>query len=182
MSHPLQYILLAMAVVLAAAGCSEQKEIPRTTLEKFGRQKAPDQISRDVEVFFVDSSYTKARLTANVARIYQEEKKTYLDGQVKVEFLSAETKQRTTLMSCDSAEIDDRTKNMLAKGNVLVWSDSSRTKLETSVLHWDNKTQLFYSTEFVTIDSPEEKIQGYGFESDQNLKYYRIFKVSGEQK
>ena len=85
-------------------------------------------------------------------------------------------------MSCDSAEIDDRTKNMLAKGNVLVWSDSSRTKLETSVLHWDNKTQLFYSTEFVTIDSPEEKIQGYGFESDQNLKYYRIFKVSGEQK
>jgi hypothetical protein len=47
---------------------------------------------------------------------------------------------------------------------------------------WDNGSQKLYSTEFVTITSPNEKIQGYGFESDQNLTNYKIFKVSGVKK
>jgi len=34
----------------------------------------------------------------------------------------------------------------------------------------------------VRITSPDEKLQGYGFESDLNLTNYKIYKVSGETK
>lgn len=176
------YIGFIFCISMLLMSCTEVKKPARTEIEKFGLQKAPDQVSWNVEVFFIDSSYTKAKLNADMGRVYFDEKKTYLDGHVKVEFFSAETGQRTTLMTADSAEIDDGTRNMLARGNVVIYSDSSRTKVETSVLHWDNKTQMFYSQEFVKIDSPKEKIQGYGFESDQTLKNNKIYKVSGEQK
>ncbi len=170
-----------MAAVFCVS-CTESKKPPIAETEQFGLRKPPDQVSWNVEVFFMDSSYTKARLNADMGRMYFEEKKTYLDGNVKVEFYSQQTGQRTTLMTADSAEIDDATKNMYAHGNVVVYSDSSKTRVETQALHWDNKTQLFYSKEFVTIDSPSENIRGYGFESDQTLKNNKIFKVSGEQK
>jgi LPS export ABC transporter protein LptC len=107
---------------------------------------------------------------------------TYLDGGLQVEFYSRSSGKRVSFLTADSAKIDDRTKNMLAWGHVVVIGDSSHSRLETSILHWDNKTQKLYSTEFVKITSPGEKLQGYGFESDQNLTNYKIFKVSGEQK
>lgn len=175
-------IIPVLCLAIGFVACTETKKPSVAELEKFGLQKAPDQVSWNIEVFFIDSSYTKAKLNSDVGRMYFEDKKTCLDGNVKVEFYSQETGQRTTLLTADSAEIDDATKNMYAHGNVVVYSDSSKTRIETQALHWDNKTQLFYSKEFVTIDSPSEKIQGYGFESDQTLKNNKIFKVSGEQK
>lgn len=139
----------------------------------------PDQISWDAEVIFVDSSFTKAILNAERARVYNERMETLLDGGVKVKFMDKESKKKVSTLTADSARIDDKTKDMLAKGDVVVISDSSNTKLETSLLMWDNKTEKLYSTEFVRITSPNEILEGYGFESDQNLTNYKVMNVSG---
>jgi hypothetical protein len=44
---------------------------------------------------------------------------------------------------------------------------------------WSEERKKLYSTEFVRIESPTEILEGYGFESDQQLKNYTIFKPSG---
>lgn len=142
----------------------------------------PDQSGIKIEVAFMDSSRIKALLKADKSRIYQDRLETFLDNNIKVEFFSKDGLNRVSLLTADSAKIDDKTKDMTAWGKVVVIADSSRTILETTLLMWDNNSQKLYSTEFVTITSPNEKIQGYGFESDQNLTNYKIFKVSGVQK
>lgn len=43
---------------------------------------------------------------------------------------------------------------------------------------WRNKDQKIISDKFVTIISPKEKIQGYGFESDQSLRNYTIYNIT----
>lgn len=139
----------------------------------------PDQIGKNVEVIFNDSGFTKAILKANTGRVYQENQETFLDDNVLVEFFSKEDKSRVSKLSSDSARIDDVSKNMTARGNVVVVSDSSGNRLETSILHWNNSTQKIYSNEFVKIWTRNEIITGYGFESDQNLDNYKINKVSG---
>jgi LPS export ABC transporter protein LptC len=139
-------------------------------------------MSWDVDIMFYDSSKIKARLKAKRARVYQQKMETLFDKGLEVDFFSIQTGKRNSRLTADSARIDDKTKNMVAFGNVIVISDSSNTKLETQLLHWDNKTQKFFSNEFVSITSPTEYIQGYGFESDANLTNYKILKVSGEQK
>ncbi len=173
--------LLFIILLFYFGSCNEEKAVPEKIIENIDIIQ-PDIISKDITVSFVDSSFTKAILKADKAKVFNERKKTYLEGNVKADFFSQKTKQRVSWLTSDSAEVDDNTKDLLAKGNVVVVSDSNNTRLETSILHWDNKTQKLYSTEFVNITSPQENIKGWGFESDINLTYYRIFKVSGERK
>jgi len=168
--------------LLLLYGCWEKRAEPLKISNTVDYAIMPDQISWDVEVAFVDSSFTKAVLRARRARVYQKRQETLLDSGVRVEFISRESNKVETVLTSDSARIDDKTKNMLAKGDVVVVSLTKNVRLETSALNWDNRTQKLYSTEFVKIISPRETIKGWGFESDQHLSYYKIFKVSGEQK
>ncbi len=139
----------------------------------------PDQISHKFEVLFLDSNWTKAKLIAGRGRTYNSRMETLIDGELRLDLYAQNSTIVTTWLTADSARIDDRTGDMLARGNVVVFSDSSQTTLETSLLQWVQADNKFYSTEFVRITSPEELIEGYGFESDKNLINYKIFKVSG---
>ncbi|MBX3044667.1 MAG: LPS export ABC transporter periplasmic protein LptC [Candidatus Kapabacteria bacterium] len=139
----------------------------------------PDQSGTDIEVLFVDSGYTKAKLKAKKGRVFQDNQETFLDDMVNVDFYSRFSGARISNLIADSARIDDVTKNMLARGNVVVISDSTGNKLETQILEWNNRTQKIYSNEFVKISTRNEIITGYGFESDQNLENYKINRVSG---
>lgn len=141
--------------------------------------REPDQSGNKIKVIFADSAYTKAILRAEKGRVYQDNQETFLDNGLIVEFFSKESKMRISILTADSARIDDATKNMLARGNVVVISDSTGNKLETSVLEWNNSTQKIYSNEYVKITTRNEIITGYGFVSDQNLDNYKINKVSG---
>lgn len=141
--------------------------------------REPDQSGHDVEVMFMDSGFTKAILRAKKGRVYQDNMETFLDDGLRVEFYSRYDGSRISLLTGDSARIDDVTKNMLVRGSVVVISDSTGNKLDTEVLEWNNTTQKIYSNEFVKITTKNEVIQGYGFESDQNLDNYKINRVSG---
>lgn len=174
------FILIFVAFFLSS--CDEPLKTSFGKTDSLAKGITPDQIGWKVEVRFIDTSFTKAILNSGRTRVYQTRMETFLDDGLVVQFFSKRTNKRVSRLTADSAVIDDRTKNMVAKGNVRVVADSSGTVLETSVLHWDNKTQKIYTTEFVKINSINESIQGYGFESDQNLTNYKIFKVSGIQR
>ncbi len=175
-------LLNLLILILFLISC-ENKEIMKKVQEQHNSNEIkPDQVSRDFTVAFVDSSFTKAVLRGKVGRVYNDRMETLIDSGLTIDFLSKNSGKRISHLTADSARIDDRTKNMLAKGEVIVISDSSGTKLETTLLEWDNNTQKLYSTEFVTITTPEETIRGFGFESDPNLTNYKILRVSGIQK
>lgn len=177
-----QIVLLFGAIaVFASYSCSENKVIPQGAKEA-ETQAAPDVFAERIETIFVDSSYTKAILRARHALIFNNPPTTILRGGLTVEFLSKTTQKRLSILSADSAVVDDKTKNMTAYGHVTVISDSSQSRLETEVLNWDNARQKVYSKEFVRITSPLESVTGYGFESDVYLHNYVIYKVSGEKR
>jgi len=114
--------------------------------------------------------------------MFADKQETTLGDTVIVEFFSVRSQRRVALLTADSAVIDDRTKNMIAIGSVRVWSDSTRTMLETERLLWENKRERLSSTDDVKIVSPTETIYGTGFESDQFLTDYRIYNVRGTHK
>lgn len=160
--------------------CNES-DSKQTDLIRIKNDEA-DQTGWNVEVSFLDSSVTKAILHARRTRVYNTRMETLLDSGVKVDFLSRYSGRILSTLTSDSARVDDRTKDMLASGHVVVLGDSTKTTLETTRLHWNNKTQKLYTTEYVKITSPKETIMGYGLESDQSLANYKIFKVSGVQR
>lgn len=167
----------ACAVALCTMACAED-EAPKTI--DIDTSRLPTHQSVDVEVYFMDSNRVRAVLHAGEANVFENERKTFLRKGVKVEFMNSSGSSRVSVLTADSAEIDDRTKDMKAMGNVVVISDSSRTTLTTSLLLWEEQKRRIFGTEYVRIESPSEIITGYGFESDQYLKNYKIFKVSGK--
>jgi hypothetical protein len=53
--------------------------------------------------------------------------------------------------------------------------------VETDYIFWENRNRKVRGDRFVTITSPSERLQGYGFEADQDLKNYTVFgQVTGE--
>ena len=178
----IQFLFL-LTITFALTDCTETSDSKaKTAPDTLLKGVTPDQTGWDLEVFFVDSSFTKAILHAKRGRVYQNRMETKLDGGMRVDFFSQTSKGRVSYLTADSAVIDDKTKNMIARGHVFVYADSSKATLNTSVLQWNNTTQKIFSTEYVVFNRPGETITGWGFESDQNLNNYKIYKVSGVEK
>lgn len=172
--------ILLITIVLFSA-CIREKEEKYQNEVKMKLEQMPDQLAKDVVVEFLDSSFLKAKLWAKIGKVFYQRSETWLYDSLKVEFYNKNGK-RQSVLTADSARIDDRTKDMFAFGRIVVVSDSPRTILRTSFLEWRNKAQRLYSNEYIEISTPVEEIRGYGFESDINLTNYKIYRVSGVRK
>lgn len=137
---------------------------------------SPSQESWNSTVVFSDSGNTKAILTAGHISIYTSKGYTLIDSGAKVEFYKEG--EIVSVLTGRSGKIDDRTKDIEITDSVEV-VNTEGSKLNTEKLLWKNAEQKVYSDEFVRIVTPDETIEGTGFESDQNLKNYKIYKVSG---
>ena len=168
------FILIILAGIYYF-GCSDERVKP-SIITSLKVEELPAQESWDATVFFTDSGKTKAVLEAGHLRVFAEGKETLLDNGVKVDFYDEYEKKTTTLTS-KNGRVDDATQNLFAKDSVVVVSEDS-TVITTEELMWRNEDRKIISDKFVTIVSPKEKIQGYGFESDQSLKNYVIYNIT----
>lgn len=174
--------LFLFSLLIAQFSCQNDKTQKQTTSMKQYISEIPDQIATNIQVDFIDTSFLKARLWAKSAEVFFNRKETILRDSIRVEFYSKKDKKRISVLSSDSARIDDARKDMYAFGRVIVVSDSPKTILKTTYLQWKNNVQKIYSNEFIEVIRPDEEIRGYGFESDLSLTNYRIFNVSGVKK
>jgi LPS export ABC transporter protein LptC len=169
--------LLLLCAVLLLGACEEKMKPPRVA---FGEgEDIPDQESWNSTVTFSDSGVVKAVLVSGHIRMYGRRYETLLDSGLVVDFYDAGG-EHTSRLSADRGRVADRTKDLEAFGNVVFVSDSG-TVVETEYMKWTNQTRMVSGDRFVTITSPKERLQGYGFEADQGLKNYTVFgQVRGE--
>lgn len=167
------FFLLAF---LHLTGC-EEKIKPSVANTAVG-QDIPTQESWNTSITFTDSGRVTAVVRAAHIAVYSTRKYTDLDGGIKVDFFD-EQEHHTSVLTADRGKVDDQTQDLQAIGNVLVVSDSGTT-LKTTELWWANARQLIHTPAYVEITSPTEQIQGHGLESDQHLKNYKIFRVTGK--
>lgn len=169
--------IIPMALlVIALAGCEDK--IKPTVLPGIDSQTLPQQESWNSKIVLSDSGNVKAIIRAGYVRVYQSPAETHLSEGIVVHFYDTEGKE-SSVLTAETGKVNDNTKNLEASGNVLVVATDS-TQLRTQKLYWDNRKQLIHTPEFVRINSPKERLQGFGFESDQQLRQYKIFRVSGE--
>ncbi|HTR81373.1 MAG TPA: LPS export ABC transporter periplasmic protein LptC [Bacteroidota bacterium] len=171
-------IFVALWMLALAGGCEEK--IKPSVLDAVSGATLPSQESWNATVTFTDSGIVRAILKAGHISSFEGSKLTKLDSGVHVDFFD-EHGMHSSVLTSQTGKVDENTNNLEAIGNVVVVSDSG-VVVHTEKLFWDNRRQLIHSDEFVTISSPKENLQGHGFESDQNLKNYKIFKVTGTAK
>jgi LPS export ABC transporter protein LptC len=169
-------LMLALWAGVLAGGCHEKLRPP--TAAEQGLSEKPTQESWNSRVVFSDSGFVKAVLNATHIMLFEKKKTTVLDSGLIVDFYNMD-KTHSSRLTADRGLVHDATKDLEAFGHVVFVSDSG-TVVHTEYLKWDNGTRKLRSDKFVTVNSPRDKLQGYGFEADQNLRNYVIFKVSGQ--
>lgn len=66
------------------------------------------------------------------------------------------------------------------KGNVVVINHKEQTRLETDQLFWDRKNKYFISEKRFRLISPNNTINGVGFESREDLSKWVSKNISGD--
>ena len=161
-------------VVLLCGGCEEKL---KPAVVPMPRREIPSQESWRSTVVFSDSARVKAVLWAGYIASYQQQRFTLLNDSIHIDFYT-ETGEHSSLLTAKRGRVNDATQDFEAYENVVVVSDSGTT-LKTERLFWTNAERMIHTDAFVDITSLTERIMGHGMVSDQGLKNYRIFKVTG---
>lgn len=168
---------MMIGLMICGTGCSEDRIKPSVFSSRLGGD-IPTQESWNAKIVFTDSGRLTGILHAGHIAMFSQKKYTLLDSNITVDFFDQQ-QHHTSVLTALYGRVNDLNHDFEAHGNVVVVSDSGTT-LRTDELYWSNATQRVTTPAFVDITSPTEHIQGHGFESDQGLKHYTIFKVTGQ--
>lgn len=161
--------------LIALQGCEEKI---KPSVVAMNQKEIPSQESWKSTVIFSDSARTKAILWAGHIASYADQRFTLLSDSIHVDFFN-EFEEHTSLLTARRGRVNDQTQDFEAHENVVVISDGG-TIMRTERLFWTNAEQKIHTDAFVDIVSPTEHIMGQGLVSDQGLKNYKIFKVTGQ--
>lgn len=173
MKSTLYEILFFLLFLFSLYGCENKFGPPKLDLSS---EEIPDQESWNSSVAFSDSGNVKAVLKANHISVYTAKGYTLIDSGAILDFYKDGKKVST--LTGKRGKVIDLTKDIEIYDSVTVISTDNK-RLTTDKMYWTNKTQKVSSDSYVKIITPKEEIEGYGFESDQNLTNYTIFKVTG---
>lgn len=166
--------VLISGIYLHYLGCN-QASTPAANPQS--NSNSATQESWNSTVVFSDSGLMRARLHGGRIQIFESRHETVLNEGIRIDFYS-NLGNHTSVLTAERGRVDDVTQDMEAFENVVARSDSG-TVVKTEYLFWDHKAKRIKSDRYVTIDSPQEHLSGYGFEADQDLRNYVIYKVSG---
>lgn len=140
----------------------------------------PIEYQEDLEMVYTELGFKRFRLLAPAAANYGHLERPYFEFAkgIDVIFFDLEGEPENTLVA-DYAIRYPNESLWEARRNVVVVSSDNKT-LETELLYWDEKKEIIYSDDFVTINTGKEIILGEGFEADQYFNNYKIFKITGE--
>lgn len=172
-------VLVLLALLVVTPGCSGKvnKRVPAATTASFRENLL--QESWIVKVVLTESGVERGIVEAAHDEEYRTKRGSehHLDGGIKVTLFDIHGNSTTTI-TAQKAVIHEN-QDVEAMGNVIMTSNEGSI-IKTEYVRRTAKDGMLRSQRAVTITMLDKVIRGVGFESDQTLKKYRIFRGSGE--
>ena len=165
--------VLVYLLFLILLSCSEE---PIQQLQS--REGLPDQESWGVNIILTDQGIVRAKVQSGHLEKYNEKEFIMLDSSVYVDFYD-KNEIHTSVLTSDVAEINQNSNDMIARSNVVAKSDSGIT-LYSKTLLWSSRDEKLKTQEKIMITTLDrDTLYGIGFESDSDLKNWKILSPSG---
>ena len=161
------------SALLLVSSCSEERNSDLPSSEGL-----PDQESWGVTIIMTHEGLTKAKVKSGHLKKYNEKEHIILDQNVVVDFFDLQENHTSTLFS-DKSEVNEKSNDMLAIGNVIAKSDSGIT-LFTERLQWIAEDEKLFTKDSIMITTlDKDTLFGKGFESNADLENWKILYPSG---
>ena len=169
-AHVWLMALLWVAGAVGAGGCSQR----RPAGPAGAAAELPDQEINDFALTETDAGRPQWKLNALHAAEYRSNNR-IIAQTLRVDFYN-QTGERSSVLTAREGEINGRSRDMLARGNVIL-ETTEGTRLSTEELRFLNREQkiIVPDDQLVRVQRGTDVLTGYGFESDPNLNHY-VFK------
>lgn len=175
-------LLLPLALASGAAGailtaCSEDRR--ETIAISADPETFPTMKTLNVSTMISDSGYTRYHITTPLWLMFEEAQDphwNFPEGIFVVKFDTAMVEDGT--FTADTALYFSKKKLWRFDRNVRM-RNVNGDRFLTQQLFWDQVTHKIYSDSFIHIERPDKVIEGYGFESNENMTAYTIRRPSG---
>lgn len=168
---------LLTAISLTVSSCNDKKN--EILPGRIDPETVPTMMTRDVNTLISDSGITRYSIEAPVWYVFDESsepKWTFPEG-MHIEKYDNLFRVEATI-DCDSA-VYFKSKQLWRLDGYVDISNAANERFLTEQLYWDQRREKIYSDSFIHIRRADRIMEGYGFESNQNMTQYRILNVSG---
>lgn len=175
---PLGALVSAAALsAVVTTSCKDDSKIE--TADVNASIDIPTMLTRDVETLISDSGVTRYRIVTPIWYVFDEADEPYWrfpEGLNLYKFDDFFRNEAT--VRADSAIYLKNKQLWRLDGNVSI-SNVMNEKFLTQQLFWDQRGKKLYSDSFIHIERTDRVLEGYGFESNEQMTRYSIKKVSG---
>jgi len=140
---------------------------------------SPEVIAENLDLLYSDSTIIRFRLKCPKLLIFQDEEDPYKEfpNGFKIEQYDRNRKITSSIEAL-YGKYYEKKELWEAKQNVVAVTEKGDS-LKTELLYWDEKKEIIYTDQFVKIIQKEQIITGIGFESDLQMKKWKIIKPKG---
>ncbi len=160
------------AVAWLFSSCSPEKQhyVPNSQ----GGDITPTMATADVTTLISDSGYTRYKVVTPLWLMFEDAEEPFwrFPHGIELEQYDHDMRPESNVV-CDSAVYLSRKRIWQLDGNV-VMVNTLRDSFLTQQLFWDQTSRKMYTDSFIHIVRSDRTIEGYGFESDQNMLWYTV--------
>ena len=169
---------LLLAVLFFNLACTSNKPEEIKAIEV--GQNTPSLEIVDFETFVSDSGRVKYHVTTPLLLNYDKAEEPYKEYPKGGHIMAYEdtTGVVTSQIKCKYAIFHDNKQLWDLRNDVEAVNDDG-VVFNTEQLFWDQKNEEIYTEKFIKITTEDEIITGYGLTAKENLKEYRLKKMSG---
>ena len=149
---------------------------PETIDIQFDPETTPSMVTDSVTTLISDSGITRYKLVADNWQVFDkaEEPFWYFPEGIYLERFDSLFQVEAKIIA-DSAWNYTNKRLWRLKGNVDIRNMEGEMFLSDE-LFWDQKEKKVYSDKYIQIKRGDTELKGYGFESNQEMTEYRIFR------
>ncbi len=172
---PLLLIVATAAASVYSCGEERKSYVPNAS----DPERVPTMTTTDVSSVISDSGYTRYKIIAPLWQMFDEAAEPHwkFPNGLEVQQFDEDMKEAANI-KCDSATYFSRKRLWRLDGHVIM-VNTLRDSFATTQLFWDQQRAKVYSDSFIHIVRTDRIIEGYGFESNQNMTYYTVSKPTG---
>lgn len=164
------------AMGIAVASCGGDNGVGTSDVDAAA---LPTMTTRDVETLISDSGVVRYRIVTPLWYVYDDTREPswkFPEGLELEKFNNLF--QRDATVRADSATYFKNQQLWRLDGGVDI-TNVQGDKFLTEQLFWDQRQHKLYSDSFIHIERTDRVLEGYGFESDEQMTRYTIRRVSG---
>lgn len=178
-SKNIKYSIVTISLVTMFFSCTNNTKQVRDLLAD---KNKPIGIAKKINHVYKDSGRIANRLITPLLYDFSNRKDhpyNEFPKGLKIVTISKNGKDSTTITG-NYALSYNKTAISEIKGNVVIINHTQKTKLETNQLFWDQKEAYFFTEDGFRLTTPRDTINGFGFESKQDLTKWIAKDITGD--